>query len=953
MNKKLTNKKVIFYMILMIFVITSMISIGFSALDSSLSVTGDLVYRKDENIRITGLKVSDQKDNASNIYTPKYTTNKLIVGINLPNIDSEITYEIDITNYSSSNMCLESINNLIYSNELIEYEIVNLDYNQKIPGGGYLLKAKITFRYKDKSILPTNTKLDATIQFNFKEYISGSLITSYSCANVNSGLAPYNFTYTGNCEVIDDGDNNWRVKFLTSGNLSFNNLANASDGIDVFLVGGGGAGGKGKTGYINNSDHGSGGGGGGSGYTATYKNINIDTQTYEIVIGDGGTSPSQNGNDTTGFGFTVKGGKGGVSTSDYGTPGAGGIGGSNGGFGAQYKVKGTAPGSDGNPGQGTTTREFGESTGILYAGGGGGGVGRNWNSGSSPVVPGGDGGGGKSGEAGVQNTGGGGGGGNYNGSQKPANGGSGIVIIRNSRTTIADNKNTIPKFTYTGKYEIVDDNDNIIGVSEGNWKIRFLTSGTLTITDLRSAANGVDIFLVGGGGAGGNGDTGYINDSDHGSGGGGGGSGYTATYKNININTQTYEIVIGDGGTSPSKNGNDTTGFGFTVKGGKGGVSTSNYNTSGAGGIGGSNGGFGAQYKVNGTAPGSDGNPGQGTTTREFGEATGRLYAGGGGGGVGHDWYSGSSPVVPGGAGGGGKSGEAGAENTGSGGGGGNYNGSMKPANGGSGIVIIRNSRTTIPDNKNTIPKFTYTGKYEVVDDDDNIIGVSEGNWKIRFLTSGTLTITDLRSAANGIDIFLVGGGGAGGNGKTGYINDSDHGSGGGGGGSGYTATYKNININTQTYEIVIGDGGISPSRNGMDTTGFGFTAKGGKGGVSTSNYNTPGAGGDGGSNGGYGAQHNVKGTAPGSDGNPGQGTTTREFGEATGRLYAGGGGGGVGRNWNSGSSPVATGGAGGGGKSGEVGAENTGSGGGGGNYNGSMKPANGGSGIIIIRNVR
>ena len=44
MNKKLTNKKMIFYMILIVFVITSMISIGFSALDSSLSVTGDLVY---------------------------------------------------------------------------------------------------------------------------------------------------------------------------------------------------------------------------------------------------------------------------------------------------------------------------------------------------------------------------------------------------------------------------------------------------------------------------------------------------------------------------------------------------------------------------------------------------------------------------------------------------------------------------------------------------------------------------------------------------------------------------------------------------------------------------------------------------------------------------------------------------------------------------------------------
>lgn len=62
---------------------------------------------------------------------------------------------------------------------------------------------------------------------------------------------------------------------------------------------------------------------------------------------------------------------------------------------------------------------------------------------------------------------------------------------------------TIPAFTYTGDYEIVDDNDNPITTSSGNWKIRFLTSGTLKITDLRGAENGIDVFLAGGGGGGG------------------------------------------------------------------------------------------------------------------------------------------------------------------------------------------------------------------------------------------------------------------------------------------------------------------------------------------------------------------------------------------------------------------------------------------------------------------
>ena len=63
--------------------------------------------------------------------------------------------------------------------------------------------------------------------------------------------------------------------------------------------------------------------------------------------------------------------------------------------------------------------------------------------------------------------------------------------------------NTIPEFTYTGDYEIVNDADEPITASQDNWKIRFLTSGTLTITNLNGAENGIDVFCVGGGGAGG------------------------------------------------------------------------------------------------------------------------------------------------------------------------------------------------------------------------------------------------------------------------------------------------------------------------------------------------------------------------------------------------------------------------------------------------------------------
>ena len=130
------------------------------------------------------------------------------------------------------------------------------------------------------------------------------------------------------------------------------------------------------------------------------------------------------------------GGGGGVtSNSDYGTGGSDGSDGERG-------TESTA----GGIGQGQTTREFGESSGKLYAGGGGGG---RYMSAASPVISMGGPGGGGSGAwygvtngvsqaaaAGGANTGGGGGGGAQNAnalSRSGASGGSGIVCFRDAQ----------------------------------------------------------------------------------------------------------------------------------------------------------------------------------------------------------------------------------------------------------------------------------------------------------------------------------------------------------------------------------------------------------------------------------------------------------------------------------------------------------------------------------------
>ena len=242
-----------------------------------------------------------------------------------------------------------------------------------------------------------------------------------------------------------------------------------------------------------------------------------------------------------------------------------------------------------------------------------------------------------------------------------------VVITTDYSTAISFN--TIPELTYTGDYEVVDDSDNPISDFaswKNNWKIRFLTSGTFTVTKLNGWDGRLDVFLVGGGGAGGKGQ----NNSDTGGywSGAGGGSGFTTTESVIIKAGVDYSISV------PSAGG-DAQAFDKTALHGNNGTSESGGN----GGSGGGKAGFGGGGKggtggVDGSDGGGPGGTGQGTTTREFGESAGKLYATGGDGASGYS----KAPANQ-------------VSNSGNGGGGGGFN--TNGSAGSSGIVIIRNAR--------------------------------------------------------------------------------------------------------------------------------------------------------------------------------------------------------------------------------------------------------------------
>jgi len=544
-------------------------------------------------------------------------------------------------------------------------------------------------------------------------------------------------------------------------------------------------------------------------------------------------------------------------------------------------------------------------------------------------------------------------------------------------------------------------------------------------------------LCVAGGGGGGN---------DMGGGGGGGG----VLNGTLSMSSGTYLITVGAGGSgAPAGTGglgtngeNSSIGSLVETIGGGRGASQHNGNTwnagnggSGGGGSGGrqSGGSFGGLpgtgtpgQGFNGAGSGPQWYPGGGGGAGGAGVGNGSVrghggpgklddilgvdyYWGGGGGGSGYSTTGGDGGIGGGGGGavnttsggagynsgspGGGGSvnsqtnrpgGNGGANTGGGGGGGSHFNITNNGGTGGSGIVVLSYEIPPPPNASGT------GGTPYLVEQD--------GSWYLAhvFLESGTFTAT-----SGGILEYLIVAGGGGGGGRHG----------GGGGGGGLISGLAEVNV--QSYNIIVGAGGIGALTDvvggtGTNSSAFNLIAIGGGGGGSFTggswSSGTNGGSGGGGGNtaglstgqgfnggvrsneeagGGGGAAGVGENGSESNGGNGGPGKTNIILGGTlnTGFKWAGGGGGGA---WTSKGGDGGAGGGGGGGAgniatgneglggsggfnigqagvsgtqgaiSGGAGARNTGGGGGGSgqrdNTNYTGVGGSGGSGIVVVR---
>lgn len=545
------------------------------------------------------------------------------------------------------------------------------------------------------------------------------------------------------------------------------------------------------------------------------------------------------------------------------------------------------------------------------------------------------------------------------------------------------------------KYAAATGGDEVRKIDNGDGTVDFIhiftntaSTANFTVPAMNAIRAGSGRILVVGGGAGGSGDC-----------GGGGGAGGLIYKDALNLASGTVTVGAGgaqsDSGATGNNGLNTVLTLGSTtytalgggtsgkwgayagVDGGSGGGSSSGDSTqntpgqglqpsSASGGFGNS-GGRGGPNDMGGGGGGA-GSAGVDATGEVAGDGGAGLeydisgemafYAAGGGGAATHGRTLGKGGSGIGGDGLNNKGADpagAGKAGTGSGGGGGGGGGSGTSIGGagGSGVVIIRyavKAPIDVPQNvKNKVYSFKDTA-------------------------SGTLF--NLPKAVKA-DILVVGGGGAGAN----PLDATGRQGGAGGGGAGGMIDAQGVYLEAGSYNVIVGNGGISPEIQGVGGNGesskvlFSGAAKyeavGGGGGGIKSAGNNGGSGGGGskasggagvinqGHNGGTGS-FNQTGAGGGGAGDVGGNTPAANVGGAGGPgkasyitgaeiYYAAGGGGGT-RDGDA----AALGGSGIGGNGGYSGGaatdgkKNTGSGGGGGSLN--KKGGNGGSGIVIIR---
>ena len=178
-KKKYKAKKIDFLSFYSFIIVACVLflTIGFSAFQASLDISDiSAVIRVRKDIRITGITLSNSTNEAISHYE-EYNVNSIDSSISLPNSNSTVTYDIEITNIGNVEMGILDItglpSNLTYS--ISNYNLKNIlcdDTNTTKCKLGTVSTLHLTIGYANNGFSENNIIYPLDLNFNFKRAFS-------------------------------------------------------------------------------------------------------------------------------------------------------------------------------------------------------------------------------------------------------------------------------------------------------------------------------------------------------------------------------------------------------------------------------------------------------------------------------------------------------------------------------------------------------------------------------------------------------------------------------------------------------------------------------------------------------------------------------------------------------------------------------------------------------------
>ena len=217
---------------IVIVLVVSFMTLGYSAFQQTglITDTGATIHAE-KNIRVTGVLVRNPQNGAISNYE-EYDSTSVSTTLQLPNANSTITYQVEVTNFGNVEMAIQAISglpsNLIYTINQNEYKLNAMvcdDVDNSQCTLGAQKKINIVISYDTNGYDANNTTYTFPIEFTFAPFNKVAQIGSkyYSSLQAAFDEVPTNGTQTTVTLLQDTSE---ATSILSTQNVNLNLLNN-------------------------------------------------------------------------------------------------------------------------------------------------------------------------------------------------------------------------------------------------------------------------------------------------------------------------------------------------------------------------------------------------------------------------------------------------------------------------------------------------------------------------------------------------------------------------------------------------------------------------------------------------------------------------------------------------------------------------------------------------------